>query len=133
MLSIGFDFIHLLFLSGTQNVPFFLTVCFLTEPFVSSPLFISPFLMRISQNFSSILAVRFPHHLKCIRKGAFYIFLAEEAFFISKQFSFRLTPLDKTTIRVGFPKTSLEKWKKVFMESGWAFVVVDGENTEEYP
>jgi DNA mismatch repair ATPase MutS len=89
--------------------------------------------MRISEHFSTVLSVRFPHHLKCIRKGTFYIFLAEEAFFISERFSFRLTPLDRTTVRVGFPKNSLEKWKQAFTESGWAFILVDGEDIEEYP
>ena len=88
--------------------------------------------MRISEHFS-ILSKRFPHHLKCIRKGIFYILLEEEAFFVAEKFSFRLTPLDRTAIKIGFPKNSLSKWKNVFMESGWAFILVDGENIEEYP
>lgn len=72
--------------------------------------------MRISKYFP-LLSSEYPRHLKCIRKGAFYILLEEEAFFFSERFSFRLTPLDKNAIKCGFPKTSLSKWKRVFHEA----------------
>jgi hypothetical protein len=89
--------------------------------------------MRISEYHASVLAVRYPRHLKCVRKGAFYILLSEEAFFLSEKFSFRLTPLDRSTVRVGFPANSLEKWKRAFFDAGWAFVLSRGDECEEFP
>lgn len=65
--------------------------------------------MKISEFFEG-LSVSDREYLSVIEKGGFYILLQEDAFFLAKKYSFKLTKLDSTSIKIGFPKASKEKW-----------------------
>lgn len=88
--------------------------------------------MRISEKFE-MLSADFPRHMKCVKKGMFFLFLDEEAYFLSKKFSFKLTPLDKEHIKIGFPMGALEKWKTSFAANGWALAILSHDQVAQYP
>ena len=67
--------------------------------------------MKISQFFLS-LQNSDTRYLSILERGGFYILLREDAFFFAKRYSFKLTKLDSSSIKVWFPKTVKQKWLK---------------------
>lgn len=78
--------------------------------------------MKISQFFES-LSDSERNSLSIIEKGGFYILLREDAFFFAKIYSFKLTKLDRDSIKVGFPKTSKHKWLTRLRENNISYKV----------
>lgn len=78
--------------------------------------------MKISQFFESLSPPE-RSFLSIIEKGSFYILLREDAFFFAKKFSFKLTKLDRVSIKVGFPKTSKNKWLTKLREENISYKV----------
>lgn len=64
--------------------------------------------MKIKEIYEKLLT-EYPNKLKIFKKWIFWILLEEEAFFISKYFSFKITVLDKNTIKIWFPDRSKQK------------------------
>lgn len=63
--------------------------------------------------------------LKIFKKWIFWILLEEEAFFMSKVFHFKITSLDKNTIKIWFPDQSKNKWLKVLDEKNISYVLIE--------
>ncbi len=78
--------------------------------------------MKISQFFDSLPESE-RNSLSIFEKGSFYILLREDAFFFAKKFSFKLTKLDRTSIKVGFPKTAKNKWLTKLREENISYQV----------
>ena len=68
--------------------------------------------MKIIQIYE-FLWKKYQNKLRIIKKWIFWVILNEEAFFISKIFHFKLTKLDKETIKIWFPDWSKDKWIEV--------------------
>lgn len=62
--------------------------------------------------------------IKIIKKWIFWIILEEEAYFINKVFHLKLTKLDKDTIKVWFPESSLNKWLNILKEKWLWYILV---------
>ena len=70
--------------------------------------------------------------IKIIKKWIFWIILEEEAYFMNKIFHLKLTKLDKETIKVWFPQSSLNKWITILQGKGLWFILIEKiENTYE--
>lgn len=63
--------------------------------------------------------------LKIFKKWIFWILLEEEAFFMSKVFHFKITSLDKNTIKIWFPDQSKNKWLKFLDEKNISYVLIE--------
>lgn len=76
-----------------------------------------------AKEFIASLSDKYNNKLKIIKKWIFRIMINEDAFFIHKNFNFKLTILDKNNIQVWFPESSKEKWLKIFQEKNIAYFV----------
>jgi hypothetical protein len=61
--------------------------------------------MKIKEIYEKLLK-DYPNKIKIFKKWIFWIILEEEAFFMAKYFSFKITSLDKETIKIWFPESS---------------------------
>jgi len=69
--------------------------------------------------------------------GIFYIFLDEDAEFISTKLGLKLTPLNDTVLKCGFPVSKLSKYTELLTLENINFKLVDNtlsivNNTNEY-
>ena len=71
------------------------------------------------------LQEKYKWKLKIFKKWIFWIILEEEAFFMSKVFHFKITSLDKNTIKIWFPDQSKNKWLKVLDEKNISYVLIE--------
>jgi len=69
--------------------------------------------------------LKYPNKLKIFKKWIFWILLEEEAFFMSKYFSFKMTSLDKNTIKIWFPDSSKNKYLWLLDEKNIWYVLID--------
>ena len=72
-------------------------------------------------------------NVKLIKKWIFWVALCEEAFFLSKYFNLKLTKLDKETIKVWFPDSSLKTWIERLQKLNiWIVLISKNTDTNEY-
>lgn len=77
------------------------------------------------------LWVKYQNKLRIIKKWIFWVILNEEAFFMAKNFNFKITSLDKQNIKIGFPDSSKKKWLEVLEEKGLWYVLYDKKTESE--
>lgn len=80
--------------------------------------------MKIAQTRDSFTSL-YPNAVILIRKWIFWVALDEDAFFMAKYFSMKLTPLDKAHIKVWFPDSSLALRLKKLTDAWLAYVLVE--------
>lgn len=80
--------------------------------------------MKIAQIKDSFSAL-YPNAVTLVKKWIFWVALDEDAFFMAKYFSMKLTPLDKAHIKVWFPDSSLSLWLKKLTDNGLAYVLIE--------
>ena len=68
--------------------------------------------------------------LYLFKSGIFYIFLDEDARIVSPILNLKLTNLNSTTVKCGFPANSLEKNLIKLQNSGYQVDIVDNFNFE---
>ena len=72
-----------------------------------------------------ILKSENPSKLYLFKSGIFYIFLAEDAIKISKSLHLKLTNLNETVCKCGFPVKNLDKYITLFKISNFDVDIVD--------
>ena len=60
-----------------------------------------------------------------IKSGIFYIALSDDAIFLSNKFNFKLTNLNNSIVKCGFPISSIDKYIKKFKINNINFKLVD--------
>lgn len=66
------------------------------------------------------------------KSGIFYIALAEDAICLSHKFDFKLTKLNDTIVKCGFPASSINKYTKIFTNNNINFKIIDTSNNTAY-
>lgn len=59
------------------------------------------------------------------KSGIFYIALSDDAIFLSNKFNFKLTNLNNSIVKCGFPISSIDKYIKKFKINNINFKLVD--------
>ena len=59
------------------------------------------------------------------KSGVFYIFLEEDARYISSLFHLKCIPLNENVVKCGFPVNSYSKYQKLFEENGLNIQIID--------
>lgn len=59
------------------------------------------------------------------KSGIFYIALDDDAIYLSNLFNFKLTNLNSSVVKCGFPTTSIDKYIKLFSSYGINFKLID--------
>lgn len=77
------------------------------------------------KDFISSLKWDYDFKLKIVKKWIFWILINEDAFFMSKIFSLKITILDKETIKVWFPDWSKNKWLSIFREKNISYIMYE--------
>ena len=62
------------------------------------------------------------------KSGIFYIALDKDAIFLSQKLHFKLTALNDTTLKCGFPCGSLDKYLKIFEMLSIKVKIINSEN-----
>ncbi len=63
--------------------------------------------------------------LYLFKSGLFYIFLEEDAQFFSNLTGLKLTELNDSVIKCGFPTSSLEKYKRLLQNLNYSVQIID--------
>ncbi len=92
--------------------------------FISTFLYFKKIKMKIKEIYEKLLT-DYPNKLKIFKKWIFWILLEEEAFFMWKFFNFKITQLDKETIKIWFPDWSKNKWLKILDEKNIWYILVE--------
>lgn len=66
------------------------------------------------------------------KSGIFYIALADDAITLSHKFGFKLTNLNATVMKCGFPLSSTEKYIKLFENNNINFKLIDTNSNTIY-
>lgn len=61
------------------------------------------------------------------KSGIFYIALQEDAKLLSQKFGFKLTKLNDTIIKCGFPVNSIDKYFNLFTDNNLKFKIIDSQ------
>ena len=64
--------------------------------------------------------------------GIFYIALDDDAIFLSNKFNFKLTNLNDSIVKCGFPISSVEKYIKIFTYNNIDFKLIDSSSNTMY-
>lgn len=67
-----------------------------------------------------------------IESGIFYIALSDDAIYLSNKFSFKLTNLNNSVVKCGFPISSSEKYIKIFTNNNINFKIINSSNKLAY-
>ena len=62
------------------------------------------------------------------KSGIFYIFLDDDARAMSQQFGFKLSNLNNSVVKCGFPTNSLDKYIEKFKIAGYSVHIVCDDN-----
>ena len=62
------------------------------------------------------------------KSGIFYIFLDDDARAMSQQFGFKLSNLNNSVVKCGFPTNSLDKYIEKFKVAGYSVHIVCDDN-----
>ena len=73
-----------------------------------------------------------PSVLYLFKNGIFYIFLDEDAKKMSPLLNLKLTNLNETILKCGFPINNLDKYSKLINNAGYELKVVDSSSQETY-
>lgn len=66
------------------------------------------------------------------QSGIFYIALSDDAVLLSNKFNFKLTNLNNSVLKCGFPTSSIDKYTKIFNNNNVNFKLVDIEKNIIY-
>ena len=66
------------------------------------------------------------------KSGIFYIALDDDAIFLSNKFNFKLTNLNDSIVKCGFPISSVEKYIKIFTYNNIDFKLIDSSSNTMY-
>lgn len=66
------------------------------------------------------------------KSGIFYIALSDDAIYLSNKFNFKLTNLNNSIVKCGFPISSSEKYIKLFTYNNIDFKFVDSSTNTIY-
>lgn len=66
------------------------------------------------------------------KSGIFYIALSDDAIYLSNKFNFKLTKLNDSIVKCGFPISSSEKYIKIFTNNNVNFKLVDSSTQTIY-
>lgn len=66
------------------------------------------------------------------KSGIFYIALSDDAIFLASKFNLKLTNLNNTILKCGFPVSSIDKYIKKFNLNNINFEIVDAEKNALY-
>ena len=66
------------------------------------------------------------------KNGIFYIALSDDAIYLSNRFNFKLTKLNDSVIKCGFPISSIDKYIKTFTNENVNFKIIDTSNNKIY-
>lgn len=70
--------------------------------------------------------------LYLFKSGIFYIFLDNDAKIINKILDLKLTNLNDTIVKCGFPANSLQKYLKLLSFTDYNIKIIDNSNTTSY-
>ena len=66
------------------------------------------------------------------KSGIFYIALSDDAIFLASKFNLKLTNLNSTILKCGFPVSSIDKYIRKFNLNNINFEIVDAEKNALY-
>lgn len=64
------------------------------------------------------------------KSGLFYISIADDAYYLSNKFGFKITKLNDTVSKCGFPVSSIEKYSKLFTLYSINYKIINASNNE---
>ena len=64
-------------------------------------------------------------YIYLFKSGIFYIALDDDAIYLSNLFNFKLTNLNSSVVKCGFPTSSIDKYTKLFSSYGIDFKLID--------
>lgn len=62
------------------------------------------------------------------KSGIFYISIADDAYYLSNKFGFKITKLNDTVSKCGFPVSSIEKYSKLFSIYNIKYQIINIQN-----
>ncbi len=71
------------------------------------------------------LKIKYPDDFLLFNNGLFYIFIDEDALFISENLGLKLTNLNDTVKKCGFPCSAISKYTKLLEENNLKFKLID--------
>lgn len=74
-----------------------------------------------------------PEKIYLFKSGIFYLFLAEDAKKMSAVLSLKLTNLNETVLKCGFPVNNLNKYLTLLKDLGYEISIVDSVVSEPLP
>lgn len=80
-----------------------------------------------------ILKLENPSKLYLFKSGIFYIFLDEDAIKMSKLLNLKLTNLNETILKCGFPVKNIDKYLKLIKLNNYEIDIVDSMNSTSCP
>ena len=80
-----------------------------------------------------ILKLENPSKLYLFKSGIFYIFLDEDAIKMSKLLNLKLTNLNETILKCGFPVKNVDKYLKLIKLNNYEIDIVDSINSTSCP
>lgn len=66
------------------------------------------------------------------KSGIFYIALSDDAIYLSNRFNFKLTKLNDSVVKCGFPISSVDKYIKTFTNENVNFKIIDTSSNKIY-
>lgn len=66
-----------------------------------------------------------PNQFYLFKNGVFYIFLEEDARYISEHFHLKCTPLNQEITKCGFPVNSIDKYQNLFDQHHLKIQIID--------
>lgn len=78
------------------------------------------------------LKVQNSRQLYLFKSGIFYIFLDEDAKLMSPILGLKLTNLNSTIVKCGFPTSQLEKYTRLISISNYSFKIIDSKENISY-
>lgn len=66
------------------------------------------------------------------KSGIFYIALSDDAIYLSNKFGFKLTNLNNSIVKCGFPISSIEKYITIFTNNNINFKLIDSSTETVY-
>ena len=73
------------------------------------------------------LKTKDPEKLYLFKSGIFYIFLDNDAKLVSEHISLKLTKLNDTIVKCGFPVSNLTKYSNMLKEYRFDFEIIDND------
>lgn len=85
---------------------------------------------KLYENYKNLKSKE-PNTIYLFKSGVFYLALEDDAKFLSEKFNFKLTNLNDTIVKCGFPCTSFDKYYIMFNDANLKFKIVEKENISD--